>query len=121
MAKNDQEEAFEKQTLETLKRVIEFLKYAEAKNGALLTLASAWTLAIISLLSKPDQLPDVLYGGLCVAIPFLITAGFCALLSFYPLTNLPQFLGGTPTAPHQPNLLYFGDIGKLSATEFKTQ
>jgi hypothetical protein len=44
-------EAFEKILASDLQRAIDFLKYADAKNGALLTFASAW-LAIVSFCFK---------------------------------------------------------------------
>lgn len=42
MVKNDQQEAFEKILTSNLMRAIDFVKFAEAKNAALLTFNSAW-------------------------------------------------------------------------------
>jgi hypothetical protein len=50
MAKNDQEEAFERLLTTSLARVIDFVKFAEAKNAALLTFNSAWIVAGVTLL-----------------------------------------------------------------------
>ena len=51
MAKNDQQEAFEKLLSSVLGRVVDFLRFAEAKNAALLTFSSAWILASTTLLT----------------------------------------------------------------------
>lgn len=59
MAKNDQQEAYEKHLTATLARVIDFVKFAEAKNAALLTFSSAWTLATINILNKFDVTPPI--------------------------------------------------------------
>ena len=50
MAKVENGEIYEKVLLGKLQRVIDFLKFAEAKNAALLTLSSALTIAIGNLL-----------------------------------------------------------------------
>ena len=42
-------DAYEKILTANLQRTIDFLKFAEAKNAALLALASAWVVAIFNL------------------------------------------------------------------------
>ncbi|WP_439360539.1 hypothetical protein [Bradyrhizobium sp. DASA03007] len=44
--KDDQEDAFEKTLSTQLNRNIDFLKFAETKNAALLTFSSAWIMAL---------------------------------------------------------------------------
>lgn len=112
-------EAFEKILTANLQRVLDFQKFAEAKNAALLTIASAWVIAIINLISSGKSLPDGLNTGIYFALPFSICAGILAMISFLPRTNLPRFLGGKQAGPHSPNLLYFGDIGALPVKTFE--
>ena len=104
-------------SLLSLQRVIEFLKYAEAKNGALLTLASVWGLAIINLLITEKPIPPRYAAALSISLPFIIVAGMVAILSFVPRMHLSRFLGGRRAGPHPPNLLYFGDLRKLTVAE----
>lgn len=112
-------EAFEKILTTNLQRVIDFLKYAEAKNGALLTIASAWVIAIITLISSGKSCP----GGLNTAIYFALIFSFCAgilsMISFLPRTKLSRFLGDKHAGPHPKNLLYYGDISILSIETFE--
>jgi hypothetical protein len=115
MAKDDQEEAFDKILTGNLQRVLDFLKYAEAKNGALLTIASAWALAVVALLTRDKPIPDNYRLALVLALPFITGAVLAALWSFAPRTSLSRFLGGRRAGPHQPNLLYFGDMARLTA------
>jgi hypothetical protein len=114
MAKNDQEEAFDKILTANLQRIIEFLKYAEAKNCALLTLASVWALASINFLTAERPIPVNYRASLLWAFPFVIAAGLAAILSFTPRLRLAPFLGGRRAGPHPRNLLYFGDIRSLT-------
>jgi hypothetical protein len=119
MAKDDQTVDFERILSSNLQRVIDFLKYAEAKNGALLTVASAWVLAIISLLSIDKPLPSGIGTIFSVTLPLFIGAGVLALLSFFPRIDLPWFLGGRRAGPHPKNLLFFGDIASMTTSEYE--
>jgi hypothetical protein len=114
MAKNDQEEAFEKILAANLQRTLDFLKYAETKNGALLTVASAWALAILALLTREKPLPDNLRSLFLISLPFIIATVLVAIWSFAPRTGLSRFLGGKRAGPHAPNLLYFGELSALT-------
>jgi Family of unknown function (DUF5706) len=118
LSKSENNDAYEKLLLGNLQRVIDFLRFAEAKNAALLTLSSALTLALSGLLLN-DRLPGELKRGLGVALLLAIVAGLIAISSFMPRLNLPSFLGGTPAGPHPKNLLYFGDLADLSIKEYK--
>lgn len=121
MAKNDQEEAFDKILSANLQRVIEFLKYAEAKNGALLTLASVWGLAIINILAPERSISIPYRAALSLSLPFILVAVLIAIWSFSPRMHLPGFLGGRRAGPHPPNLLFFGDLRKLTVAEVEQQ
>lgn len=121
MAKNDQEEAFERTLSANLQRIVEFLKYAETKNGALLTLASVWGLAIINVISSEKQIVAEYKTALSASLSFIFIAGMIAMASFAPRVHLPRFLGGRRAGPHLPNLLYFGDLRKLTLKELEEQ
>jgi hypothetical protein len=96
-----------------LQRAIDFLKFAEAKNGALLALASAWVFAGINLESSGKTSPGYLVVGVAFAVVLALFAGLIAMISFLPQLDLPGFLGGKRAGPHAMNLLYFGDVSKL--------
>ena len=50
-----------------------------------------------------------------------LSVALLAMLSFLPKLDLPWFLGGKRAGPHDPNLLYFGDISKqLTLTVLET-
>jgi Family of unknown function (DUF5706) len=113
----EKSEALEKLLLGSLQRTIDFLKYAEAKNGALLTLSSAWVLAILNLMFRGGIPSGDLYEY--IVLPFLMLSAFAALCSFMPRVHLPKFLGGHRAGPHRKNLLYFGDVKSMTVSEFK--
>lgn len=112
-------EVFEKILTANLQRAIDFLKFAEAKNAALLTISSAWVIAIITLIASGKLLP----GGLNTAVYFVLLLAICsgmlAMISFLPRTNLSWFLGGKKSGPHANNLLYYGDISTLPLKTFE--
>ena len=116
---NNSNEAFEKMLTANLQRVIDFLKFAEAKNAALLTIASAWVIAIINLIYSGKLLPGGLNTGAYFALPFSICAGMLSMISFLPRTNLSWFVGGKHAWPHPNNLLYYGDISTLPLKTFE--
>ena len=60
--KDQRREAFGGILSASLARVVDFLKFAETKNAALLTFASAWTLALINLLTG-DRAPAGILGA----------------------------------------------------------
>ena len=57
MADWTQKETAEKALGSTLSRTVDFLKFAETKNAALLTFASAWFLALANLIAG-DRISD---------------------------------------------------------------
>lgn len=116
MAKNDHRDAFEKILSSTLSRVLDLLKFAEAKNAALLTFSSAWIIATINLLSTDRTIPDSLATALKIALILFILAALVAMWSFLPKLKLDLF----HRDPLQPkNLLYFGDIATFDATAYR--
>jgi Family of unknown function (DUF5706) len=113
-----QDDAIVALLLASLQRTIDFLKYAEAKNGALLTFSSAWVLAILNIVLNDKPIKGLLLYEYTVIPPFIL-AGLAALISFFPRMHLPGFLGGRRAGPHPKNLLYFGDVGLMTVSEFQ--
>jgi Family of unknown function (DUF5706) len=107
-------EAYEKILTANLQRTLDFLKFAEAKNAAMLALASGWLFAIINVETNGKNVPTGLTVGMTLALPLALLAGLLAMFSFLPRLHLPSFLGGRRAGPHPKNLLYFGDISTLS-------
>jgi hypothetical protein len=114
MAKNDQEEAYEKLLSANHGRMIDFVKFAETKNAALLTFCSVWMGAIINLLRSPDDLPMGYRYAFLVALPLLAIAAIISLKSL-----LPRFLDQVHNRESDyVNLLYFGDITKAGTKAY---
>ena len=101
---------------QTLARVLEFLKFAEAKNGALLAFSSAWIVAATNLLARKTELIDGLATAIVLSIPLFTASAAVAIWSFLPRRKLDIFLGD-PNAPK--NLLYFGHIALFDASTYR--
>jgi hypothetical protein len=115
MAKDDQQEQFDKLMSANLARVIDFIKFAETKNAALLTFCSAWMLAIVTLLSAQKPIPAPLSAGAELALPFFALGAGAAILSFVPRLSIETI---SKTKKRGDNLLYFGDISEIPIQEF---
>ncbi|WP_128932116.1 hypothetical protein [Bradyrhizobium zhanjiangense] len=63
--KDDQEDAFGRLSTQ-LSRNIDFVKFAETKNAALLTFSSAWIIGSINLLTGQSTLPLGYNVAFCV-------------------------------------------------------
>jgi hypothetical protein len=106
-------EAYEKILTANLQRAIDFVKFAETKNAALLALASAWVVASINIESSGKAIPSGFSTSVPLTLLVSVCAGCTAMISFLPKLHLPKFLGGRRAGPHPKNLLYFGDICTL--------
>jgi hypothetical protein len=111
----DQNEVLEGALSSTLSRTIDFLKFAETKNAALLTFASAWSLALVNLLisSRFTQEGPRTVVALCLLLFAL--AALLALYSFLPRLTLSSFHSGSK---QQSSLIYFGDIARFDAESY---
>lgn len=113
--KNDQQEAFERVLTSILTRVVDFLKFAETKNAALLTFASASIVASVSNLNNA-ALAEKWRIAFTLALPLFILAALIALYSFLPKTLLNRF----HKDPDQSKaLLYFGDAATFAPAAYK--
>jgi hypothetical protein len=116
MAKNDQEEAFEKMLSSTLSRTIDFVKFAEAKNAALLTFSSAWILASVNIAYGANTISQELKALFSCVIPLFVLSAIISILSFLPRMNLSKF----HRDPEQhKSLLYFSDIAAFSTSSYR--
>lgn len=114
MAKNDQQEAYEKLLSANHGRMIDFGKFAEAKNAAVLTFCSVWMGAIITLLRSPGELPFGYYYAFTAALPLLFIAAAISLKSL-----MPKFLDQMHKREDDyKNLLYFGDIDRAGTAAY---
>jgi hypothetical protein len=114
----EQHEAFERLLSDALSRAVDFLKFAEAKNAALLAFASAWTVSTVNLLVSGRTPIDGLATALKIALPLFTSAAIVAILSFLPRRNLNIF----HKDPSQPkNLLYFRHIASFDTAAYQAR
>jgi len=114
MPKNDQQDAYEKLMSANHSRMIDFTKFAEAKNAALLTFCSVWLGAIITLLRSPDELPIGFTHAFRIALPLLFLAALISLKSL-----MPELLDKLHKREDEyKNLLYFGDIHRAGTKAY---
>ena len=116
MAKDDQQEAYEKLLSASLARAIDFLRFAETKNAALLTFSSAWILASINLLTTDKPLPPGFKSALSIVVLLFAISALVAVISLLPKLKLSDFVG---TTARPKNLLYFGDVAGMEIGMFK--
>ena len=114
--KDQRREAFGGILSASLARVVDFLKFAETKNAALLTFASAWTLALINLLTGDRAPAGILGAALWLALILFSATAAVAVISFLPKLNL-HALHRDPMQPN--NLLYFGHVAECDTAVFQ--
>ena len=115
MATTEQREALDDALSGTLSRTIDFLKFAETKNAALLTFASAWLLALANLLTSERIAHRGPRTALAVSLLLFAVAALVALYSFLPKLNLAVF---QRDPERQKSLLFFGDISEFDAATY---
>lgn len=89
--------------------VNDWVKFAEAKNAALLAATSAIVLGILTALEAFPPLPWWLLGYVYLATGAIVLAASLCLLSFLPRTRLP-WLGSMRRPSPEDNLLFYADI-----------
>jgi len=100
---------------DNLQRAIDFLKFAEAKNGAAIAFASA---LILTALQLHDKLTN--FGLLeLLGIVFALLGGLVSARSFVPVLSWKSVQGDE--SDNNRNLLFFADIGKMTAESFKEE
>jgi hypothetical protein len=131
---SDQEAAYERLLSTNLNRVVDWVKYGDAKNAALLAFASAWLAAIGNLIlgAQEKRTPGVIAFFLFVSEVLFLIGALNAIAALLPTTDpqdilrLPsksfrRLLAGAQRQPQKPNLLFFGDIRHLEPDLFKTE
>lgn len=96
-----------------LNRVIDWLKFAEAKNTAAVGLASTALGVIVTFLLAGPPVPTLAGAGLALGAFSLMLSLMLAVGSFLPSTDLEKHLLGVrerPT-PHD-NLLFYGHLAR---------
>jgi hypothetical protein len=101
----------------------EWLKFAEAKNAALLAFSGTGMTATLTLLATAQNLPNSLRVGLLLATAFLCLCSFICTFSFLPRIHLEKvlwlksrtFQNAKPST--DDNLYYFGHLQKYSPNE----
>lgn len=112
--RDDQEEAFEKILSSQLTRTIDFVKFAETKNAALLTFSSAWIIGAINLLTGQATLPLGYNVAFSLSLPLFGVGGLVCILSFVPQV-LARFYEPEGDAK---SLLYWGHIAAIPVSQF---
>lgn len=114
MARDDQQESYEKLLSASHGRMLDLVKFAETKNAALLTFCSVWMGSIIAILRSQEEPPMGYRAAFLVVLPLLAVAAVISLTSFLPkfLHHFHRVIDGAT------NLLYFGDIAELAPEEF---
>lgn len=115
MAKDDQQEAYERLLSSSLTRAVDFLKFAETKNAALLTFSSAWLLGCLNFLVGSNPAPADWRTVLQLAIALFGLAGLIALASFLPKLRLERW---HQDPEQKKSLLYFGDVATFAPGVF---
>jgi hypothetical protein len=118
MSKDDQSAAFERIVSANLARAVEFVRFAETKNAALLTFCSAWIVVSVNMLKGAGNMSGEYVAALTVALSLFALAAMISVLSIAPrLLNKASM-----KAPvRSRNLLFFGDIAPLDIDTFKQQ
>jgi hypothetical protein len=96
-----------------LDRVIDWLKFAEAKNTAAVGLSSTALGVIVTFLLAGPPVPTLAGIGLAGGAVSLMLSLMIAVASFLPSTNLEKHLLGEREEPGAgDNLLYYGHLAR---------
>jgi hypothetical protein len=96
-----------------LARVIDWLKFAEAKNTGAVGLASTGLGVIVTFLVAGPPLTDIAGAGMAAGAVSLMVSLMLAVASFLPTTNLEKFLLDEREQPGlTDNLLFYGHLAR---------
>lgn len=101
----------------TLKKVIDWLRFAEAKNGALVAVGSATIFGVIRMLLSQEGLNGYITAYAMFYLIFVTSAVVIALISFVPRLE-PPFWVSIPEKSENDNPLFFGHAGKYSKKSY---
>lgn len=113
-SEKERQENYEKLLSTHHGRMIDFVKFAEAKNAALVTFCSFWVGSILTVLRFNQTLPLAYENYLTFALPILIVAALVSLAAFFP--RLLHHFHKRGDGPR--NLLFFGDVASFTAAAY---
>ena len=109
----DRKREVERQLSELLGRVIDWLKFAEAKNTGSVGLSSTGLGLIVTFLVAGPDIPPLAGVGLAVGALALMLSLLLTVASFLPSTNLEKHLVRDRERPStRDNLLYYGHLAR---------
>ena len=109
----DPKRQVEQQLSELLTRVIDWLKFAEAKNTGSVGLSSTGLGVIVTFLVAGPPIPALAGVGLGIGAFSLMLSLLLTVASFLPSTNLEKHLIGDRERPtSRDNLLYYGHVAR---------
>ena len=109
----DRKRDVERQLSDLLGRVIDWLKFAEAKNTGSVGLSSTGLGVIVTFLVAGPDIPPLAGVGLAVGALALMLSLMLTVASFLPSTNLEKHLVGERERPTtRDNLLYYGHLAR---------
>ncbi|MFE8598329.1 Pycsar system effector family protein [Archangium violaceum] len=107
-----------------LSQVNDWLKFAEAKNAALVAASIATIIGLLQANIKPDPPPNsfqIIHSFKFFylnSLPWLLgCSGLISLISFLPKTTIP-FITSKAGKKDTDNLLFFGDIAKYDTDDY---
>jgi len=116
MPKDDEQQAFEKILSSNFGRVVDFVKFAEGKNGALFAFCSGWIIASVNFLNSQNALTSEYRTAFSLALPLFTLAALICLVSFLPRISLIRFHKRSDGAR---SLLFFGDMPTFEITALR--
>jgi hypothetical protein len=103
----------ERQLSELLTRVIDWLKFAEAKNTGVVGLSSTGLGVLVTFLVAGPTIPDLSGVGLGIGAVSLMVSLMLAVASFLPSTDLEKHLIGARDKPSAgDNLLFYAHLAR---------
>ncbi|MFY8299979.1 Pycsar system effector family protein [Pseudoalteromonas sp. SS15] len=104
---------------DTLSKVNDWIKYAEAKNAANIAFCSASIFGLLRLVSGTELMKGYLSYYLLFMVICLVISLAISLLSFVPRLRVPWIHIGE--RDESDNLLYFGHACKYSASKYMSK
>lgn len=99
--------------LDMLARVIDWLKFAEAKNTAAVGLSSTGLGVIVTFLVAGPPVPEIAGAGLALGAVILMVSLLLAVGSFLPSIDLEKHLLGAHDEPSPAdNLQFYGHLAR---------
>jgi hypothetical protein len=109
----DPQRDVERQLSELLTRVVDWLKFAEAKNTGVVGLSSTGLGLIVTFLVAGPSIPTLAGVGLGIGAVALMVSLMLAVASFLPSTNLEKHLVGARDKPGAgDNLLFYAHLAR---------